>query len=276
MSEEEKDPMPIQTPADGPTAIKVTSYFVRERNALLVRARFEDLYVDYYLHGMDHGLKYSNPYDQYLKEALAGMVLHATTRPWKETHAWTLNFQDPLFNLFVTGSSLAESVTGRVFLDGVKDTNQGLFHAQVKVPDEDVRNSAVPLVEAERGVPAAIEGFYEQSEQRLARMMETKDEEYVLISAQPDCDEEWLAGLTQADMLALDETETLSPLESRLFRFDCGCSLERIFPALAPLAAEGIDQLFAEEEAITVNCPRCAAKWRVTREQLEAVMGDEE
>ncbi|MEM1297529.1 MAG: Hsp33 family molecular chaperone HslO, partial [Verrucomicrobiota bacterium] len=59
---------------------------------------------------------------------------------------------------------------------------------------------------------------------------------------------------------------------SRKFRFDCGCNLERIFPAIAPLASQGLDELFQGDEAITVTCPRCNAKWRLTREQIEAVM----
>ena len=85
--------------------IEVRSYFVRERNALLVRAEFSPVYVDYYLHLMQHSLKPEPADDAMLKDALAAIALHATTKPWRQTAAWTLHFEDPLLNIFVTGST---------------------------------------------------------------------------------------------------------------------------------------------------------------------------
>lgn len=261
----ESDPNP-----DSSSVIKTYSSFVRGRNALAVRAEFSQIYVDYYLHLMDHGLRNEPAHDQLLKDALAALTLHLTSRPWRETHAWTLNFQEPLLNLFVTGGSLAGTVTGRVFTENVRETGRGLFHAQVTSQGEDARRSAIELKSA--NVFAAVENFYRQSEQRTARFFACSDEDFMLISAQPDCDEAWLAALTDESIQTLDQDEELSLLETREFRFSCGCTLERIFPALAPLASKGIDDLFRGDQSIGVTCPRCAAKWRVTREQLEAVM----
>ena len=43
-------------------------------------------------------------------------------RPWAAQHAWTVNLRTPaVANLFVTGSSLTESVVGRVFTQDIKD-----------------------------------------------------------------------------------------------------------------------------------------------------------
>ncbi|MEM1293785.1 MAG: Hsp33 family molecular chaperone HslO, partial [Verrucomicrobiota bacterium] len=181
-------------PRDSTTLIDVRSYFVRERNALAVHASFERLYVDYYLHLMDQAVQYPPDLDLMLKDALAAVVLHATTRPWKETHAWTLNIPDPLANLFVTASSLGENVTGRVFTEGVRESDGGLFYAQVKVQNEEPRQSTTEI--KGNGIFEAVEAFYQQSEQRRARIFELGDEEYFMISAQPDCDEEWLEALT--------------------------------------------------------------------------------
>jgi molecular chaperone Hsp33 len=254
---------------DGPSPVQVSSLFVRGRNALAVRADFSPLYVDYYLHWLDQGISQQEPYDSLLKQALAAIVLHATTRPWKETHAWTLNFQRPLCNVFVTAGSLEENVIGRVFTHEVKQAPRGLFHAQTMVRGEPPRQSAVPL---EHGtVFPAVEAFYEWSEQRRARIFEVNDEDYVMISAQPDCDLDWLDSLVTEDVRRLDRLEELSLLETRLFRFHCGCSLERIFPALAPLLVNGIDDLFQGDQAISVTCPRCGTCRRLSREQLEDV-----
>jgi molecular chaperone Hsp33 len=262
VSSSETDPVD-----DGPSPIKVASLFVRGRNALAVRADFAPLYVDYYLHWLDQGITQEEPYDSLLKHALAAVVLHSTTRPWRETHAWTLNFQSPLCNVFVTAGSLAESVIGRVFTHDVKQAPLGLFHAQTTVQGEHPRQSAVPLEHGQ--VFPAVEHFYRMSEQRRARIFEVNDEDYVMISAQPDCDIGWLNSLTTEEVRRLDQLEELSLLETRQFRFHCGCSLERIFPALAPLIANGIEDLFQGDPAISVTCPRCGTSRRLSREQLE-------
>lgn len=255
---------------DESSRIQVPSYFVRKRNALAVRADMAPIYVDHYLHQMDHQLTLEPRHDQMLKDALAAMILHVVTRPWKETHAWTLNFQDPLINLFVTGGSLGENVTGRVFAEGVKEAGHGIFHAQVTIQNEEPRRSLIELHGSE--VFESVEQFYRLSEQRPARIFRHTEEDFVMISAQPGCDLDWLASLDDEMVRRLDQDEELSLLETRAFQFSCGCNLERIFPALAPIARQGLDELFQGDEAITVTCPRCAAKWRVTREQLAAVM----
>ncbi|MEM0969555.1 MAG: Hsp33 family molecular chaperone HslO [Verrucomicrobiota bacterium] len=252
--------------------VQVTSHFVRERNALAVQADFSPLFVDYYLHQMDQGMKYPPREDTLLKDGLAAVVLHATTRPWKETHAWTLTLPDPVRSVFVTAGSLIESATGRVFTEGVREEVEHRFYAQVSMKGQETRQSVVEFSGQE--VFSAVEQFYEQSEQRLARLFRLEEEEVVLVSAQPDCDEEWLAQLDNEQLSRLHVEETTTHLETRRFQFRCGCNVERIFPALAPLAAQGLDDLFQGDEAITIQCPRCAARWRLTRETVEAMMAD--
>ena len=46
---------------DGPSPVKVSSLFVRERNALAVRGDFAPLYVDYYLHWLDQNIVQEEP-----------------------------------------------------------------------------------------------------------------------------------------------------------------------------------------------------------------------
>ena len=54
-----------------PEPIQIRCYFVRERNALLVRGEFSSLYTDYYLHLMQHQIRYEEPQDNLLKDGLA-------------------------------------------------------------------------------------------------------------------------------------------------------------------------------------------------------------
>ena len=85
---------------------EVQTYFVRARNALVARAEFSELYVDYALHQAQHGYQREPEHDTLLKETLAALTLHCASRPWNETWAWTLHLRDPMLNLFVTGDNL--------------------------------------------------------------------------------------------------------------------------------------------------------------------------
>ena len=258
---------------DAPTFVDVRSYYVRGRNALAVQAEFSSLYVDYYLHLMDQGLPGESVSDSLLKDALATITLHATTRPWKETHAWTLHFSEPALNVFVTAGSLLESVTGRVFTKGIRESGKSLFYAQVHLSGQTPRQSVVEI--PERDVLSAVETYYRRSEQRTARLFNLVDDEVLMVSAQPGCDLGWLDSLNQGMALDLHEGEETALLETRRYRFHCGCSPARIYPAIAPIAAsQGLDGLFMGEQVITIQCPRCAARWRISREQMEALMAE--
>ena len=66
----------------------------------------------------------------------------------------------------------------------------------------------------------------------------------------------------------LEEDEDTRVLETRRFRFYCGCTLDRILPTLKTLQ-DNKEDLFQGEEELEVTCPRCAAIYRVTKENLE-------
>ncbi|RYD17583.1 MAG: disulfide bond chaperone, partial [Verrucomicrobiaceae bacterium] len=190
---------------------KVESIFVRHRNALLVRGQFTPIYTDYYLHLMQHGIRHGAEIDQMLKDALAVLTLHLVARPWAETIAWTANLRAPRINLFVTGSSVAESITGRVFTEDVREPDRNLFYAQTTTVQG--AEPRVSTMEVEGRDPVSwISQYYDQSEQRPARAFRLDDENFVLIAAQPDCDLEWLAGLDEEAVANIEKTEELNPL----------------------------------------------------------------
>ena len=67
----------------------------------------------------------------------------------------------------------------------------------------------------------------------------------------------------------LTTEEETKLLETRKFRFHCGCNLERILPILGGWQNR-LDELFHGAAEITIQCPRCAASYRVARGQLES------
>lgn len=247
---------------------EVRTYFVRERNALVAKADFGDLYVDYYLHQGQYGYHHAPEHDGMLKEALAALTLHCASRPWNEAWAWTIHFHQPLLNLFVTGDNRRGIIVGQIFTENVKDDGRNLFCADVVRERQDSRRSSVEFTGTDAfGV---VEQFYARSEQRPARYFRLAPEEFVMVSAQPGCDIDWFHSLDEQKVRVLDESETVSLLEQRSYRWACGCSPERMFSILAPIMKTDPVGLFGEENSIRISCPRCGAVHIVTREALEA------
>ena len=245
---------------------KIESIFVRHRNCLMLRGQFTDIYTDYYLHLMEHSIRYPEELDAMLKDALAVLTLHLTARPWSETIAWTVNLRAPRINLFVTGSSNEANITGRIFTENIREPDRNFFYSQTTTNNSQEPRTSTLEVD-DRDPVAWISQFYDQSEQRPARAVRLDDETYVLITAQPDADLEWLANLTTSDVEKIQTTEETKLLETRPFRFHCGCTLERILPILG-IWRDKPDELFHDALEINVQCPRCSANYIVTRDML--------
>jgi molecular chaperone Hsp33 len=251
--------------------LEVRSYFVRGRNALLTRADFGELYVDYYLHQGQLGVQHDPADDELLKQALAAVTLHSAARPWSESVAWTIHLENPLLNLFVAGDNRLGTVVGQLFTEQVKDEGRQLFVADVVRERAESRRSAVEFTG--RDVFRAVEQYWAQSEQRPARFFQYAEEDFIFVSAQPQCDLAWLEGLDDGAILTLDHTEELSLLETRRYRWECGCTQARMFAVLAQLMRQNPEALFGQDEALRMSCPRCGARHTITRESLEAFLG---
>lgn len=235
---------------------------------MVARGQFGPVFMDYYLHAADHGLRLPGTLDEMMKEALVGVTLHLAGKPWNEEHAWTVNFHDPRANFFVTGNNRAATLTGRCFTDNVKVSDQQLFYSQQLKTNMPLRQSAVDF--QGRSFLRAVEQYYAQSEQRPGRFFEYGEEDYVFVSAQPQCDVDWLLDLTDEKVRLLDREEELVLLETRTYRWECGCTLEKLYAALLPHALRDMDAIFAGEEVLKATCPRCARRYFIDREQLEA------
>jgi molecular chaperone Hsp33 len=244
----------------------IESVFVRKRNALVVRGQFTPIYTDYYLHLMQHGIRHTPELDQMFKDALAMLTLHLVVRPWAETIAWTANLRAPRVNLFVTGGSVSEAVTGRIFTEDVREPDRNFFYSQTtEAGRSEPRTSTLEI--KGRDPVDWISQYYDQSEQRPARAFRLDDENFALVAAQPDCDMAWFAALDAEAVSKIDAEEETKLLETRRFRFHCGCTLDRILPVLGGWR-ERPDELFADADTIKIQCPRCAAGYRVSRDMI--------
>jgi molecular chaperone Hsp33 len=244
----------------------VRSIFIRNRNVLLLQGQFTPIYTDYYLHLMQHQIRHSPELDSLLKDSLAILTLHLTARPWAETIAWTVNLRAPRINLFVTGASLEKSITGRIFTEDVREPDRNLFYSQTSTPTLPKPRFSTLEVNGKDPIDW-ISSLYDQSEQRPARAFRLPDENFALLAAQPDADLEWLESLTPEQVAEIESSEETSLLETRPFHFHCGCNLERILPILGGWRDKP-DELFHDANEISVQCPRCAASYIVTRDMI--------
>jgi molecular chaperone Hsp33 len=257
--------------------LEIRTHYVRARNVLLARAVFSELCVDWFLHVGEYQLKVAAAHAELFKRALAAFALHCAARPWRELHAWTLHFEAPKVNLFLTADNETGALTGRVFAEDVRALSGNVLYADVvRLGRGEKRRSVVEFTGDDS--LAAVEAYYAQSEQRPARLFQLGEEEYALVVEHPDCERAWFEQLSADEVRSWrEDSAELGLLEKREYRWHCGCNQERMCEVLAPsLRAEGADGLFGEsEEALTIECPRCGAKHRVTREALEAFVACE-
>lgn len=248
--------------------IEVRTYFARNRNALVARADFSELFAAWYLHRMDIKAPKNPEADQIGRDALAALTLHCAGRPWKESCAWTVHFCNPAVNVFAAGDNATGQVVANLFTENIRETRRGMFYADVIEPGRPQRRSVVEF--DGDSFLTAVEAFYAQSEQRPARFFWHGEEDLVMVAAQPDCDLDWLNALDLDAIRSLDTTVELSLLEQRRYRFECGCNQDRMLDFLAPVFLRQGDELFGGEEVIRVHCPRCGARHKISREALEA------
>lgn len=254
----------------GDTRFELPTWFVRGRNALLARADFGSLYVDYYLHFANQHRRPASAHDQLLKDALAALTLHAASRPVIETTAWTINLQEPRLNLFVNSDGTYGRVIGNLFTENVKPRKENTLHAEILDTRTPARRSTVPFNGTD--LFHAVEEYYRRSEQRPARLFRCGPEDFAMVSAHPDCDLAWFESLTAESVAALSQVETLRPLEIRRYTYACGCTQERLMALLAPAMRSSPEELFGSEERVIAVCPRCGTRHNITRESMEAYL----
>ena len=170
-------------------------------------------------------------------------------------------------NLFVAADNRLATIIGNVFTKDVKAGEKNLFYSDVVQGTDAPRRSVITFSGGD--IFAGVEEYYQRSEQRPARFFQLDDEDYVFLTAQPDCDLEWFERLDLEAMKTLDTAETLALLETRHYRWECGCSEEKLLPMLAYAAKRDREDLFGEADSIRVTCPRCGAGYSVTREMLD-------
>lgn len=245
--------------------VAVECRFVRDRNALICAADFGPVFMDLYLHLGQSGLVLASGTDEKLKLLLAMVALHAAARPRAETCAWTLHLEKEGLNLFAVAENPTGRLVGQVFAQNVKSLGRDILHTEAAGVDGERRRSAVDLCDGD--ILLAAGTYYDKSEQRPARFFSLGGDTFAAVVAQPDCDLDWLVGLDAAAVSAAIEADRARPpLETRSFRFTCGCSPKKIAEAIGPALRGDLDEIFGGDTHLNVACPRCGRRHEISRD----------
>ena len=202
-----------------------------------------------------------------MREGLASAALHLVTRPTDESFAVTVNIVSPPLNLFMAGDAGANTMTGRAFLEGVKTEADSRFFVQSHRPTLEPSQSTIDVQGLD--VLGMFEAYYARSEQNPARFFDLDDDRYLFVLALPDTDPALVRNLDRDAARALLESP-LTPLETREVVYRCGCTRERMLDALRSIFEGNADELFQGDAEVETFCPRCGARWAVTREAFES------
>lgn len=213
-----------------------------------------------------------------MRQGLAGTALHLAHRPNDEMVGLTFHFEQPPLNVFITGDARKGTVSGRTFDAGVKQGGSAVLFVQTyRASLPEPTTSGVPVEGLD--LLGILEQYYARSEQYPARFLELGDHAdlsagagaplvYGVAVGLPGVDPQWLAGLTVESFLEYrDEARTI---ESRSFRFECGCNPARMLAALRSMFGSNPDELFLGEDRVQTSCPRCGRNWWFGRDQFES------
>ncbi len=253
-------------------SVGVESLFVRGRNVLLSVADLAPIFNYFDTHLAENQIAVSDEHRAMFATALAAFTMHCASRPRNEHLSWTINFQQPLVNLFLVGDTSASTVAGRVFSENVKQAAEQNFYQEFQPTGGERIRSHVnftghdPLLAAEQ--------FYDRSEQRPARFFQLSATRFAILTAHPDWDEAWFREIDQHGVSELDKIETLVPIEQRLYRWECGCGRDLLLKLLKPMMENDMDGLFEGDPAIEARCPRCDARYEITRAAAETYLAE--
>lgn len=248
------------------THVQVRRHILREDNAVLAVGDFGDLFEAYAAHVRRWELPIDPLGEVIMRQMLAGAALQMSFRVPDERSAWTLNLKRPALNAFVAGGGEASTLTGRYFMEGVETGDESRLFVERSHPKHRPSRSMLTV----EGLDAleVYEQLYERSEQIPARFLELDDTEMAMVQGLPRAERAWVQSLDQGAVGALLD-EDLETIETRDFRFHCGCDGDRIARALVRFFRSEPEKLFQGEDGAETSCPRCGARWYIDRPLFE-------
>lgn len=210
----------------------------------------------------------ADPLDRVMMRQFLGAVcLYLSSRPTDENVAWTLNLAEPPLNLFVTGSTAQAAVTGRVYREGVRETDTSMLYVDTRRSQGEDRRSVIEVEGLD--LLSIFEQFADKSDQALQRFFEIGDHDFLMVASLPTDRRGWISTLDRE--AALEAWDSARALDDRNFWWHCGCTKEKIVRVIASAFLGAGEATVREDETLDVTCPRCGRRWSVGRQDLDAI-----
>lgn len=234
----------------------------RERNVIVAQTNAGSLHEAWLEHSRTWELDPDPLSSTMMRQGLAALALHLSSRPRDETTGFTFNFREPPLNIFLTGDASESTVTGRAYRDDVRTAKDNRLYVQTRRRDGKQSDSYIEF----QGLDLVdiFEQYYERSEQYPARFFELSENDFGIVAALPGASSDWLFGLEREEFAPL--VAESRPLEDRIFRFGCGCNPQRMLVALRSVFQDDPDALFEGQDRVEAFCPRCGRRWWIARE----------
>lgn len=248
--------------------VHIERHLLRSREVLIARGAFGPLFADYREHSRRWVGEPAGLVLDLMRDGLAAAGLYLTFRALDEHTAWTINLAEPPLNIFLTSDARAGTVTGRHFAEHVTTTEHNRIFVQ------SVRTMGPPQLSSTevKGLEMLpiFEQYFARSEQWPARFFALGGDTYVMLSALPGVDADWIAGVRREDLPALYAADDLRALDERVVIFACSCDERRVHQVVRALFADRREELFRGEELVEVQCPRCGRAYGMSRADFDA------
>ena len=244
---------------------KYRKYMDEVRNVLVIFGNIEEVLVSQYLYEQRHGLS-SDATSDIQHRLMNACALAATSLSDRESWGWTLTLPGADEGYFV----------------GVEP--EGMLCIQKKPADPELKKVYLQRQKNDEKLmqshfePASdcpvktVTQYFNEVVQTKTRIV-VRDKDGILIQALPDADFEGIDGMGDDDLFRLYTEklarEELKPLQEFLIFYECRCDEKMIFSMVDNLPKHQKDELFANQTAISIECPRCGRSYTATRNDVK-------
>ena len=251
---------------DSPSgSVLIQRFLDKERELIFALGEFDSLLGAYDEHAKLWNHDQSPLTKIMMHQALGGCALYHSCRPLDENSAFTLNVQKPPTNLFFTGSAKEQRVTGRPWVEDVKNADINRLYVQTKRAKGRAFTSVIDVQGLD--VLMVLEDYCRRSNQAPARFFELEDGRYLMVASLPREDCNFLGTLDRDSVLQY--IDGLPLLDEKNFWFQCGCDPQRLARAIGRMYQGNIDNFFEAAESVDAECPRCGRKWQLRRDLFD-------
>jgi molecular chaperone Hsp33 len=247
--------------------VEVRSALDREREIVLARGRFDALFAGYREQAAGQGPLPGEVGLEVMRQAQAAAGLQLALLPPDQFVAWTINLADPPLNVFLAGDNNDFQLTGRVYSRDVATAERNRLFVETQRPRHQPGRSLLDF--DGRDMLSAFEQYHRRSVQSATRLFEVAGGDFMIVQGLPRVDRDWLAGLDAAAAAAIEQAAG-ETIETRRYRWRCGCNSHKMLSVMRSMFGEQPGELFGDQPEVEVRCPRCGRRWLVARQEFEA------